>query len=80
MEIKNQPFNSYIDASGNITSLYYNIRFKGHYTDQWRYYPENRNYSYTDASTSDYTTISLGLGDYPLGAIPAGGQVDFQGA
>jgi hypothetical protein len=76
--IKNQPFNLFVDASGNYASLYYNVRFKGHYVDQWRYYPENRSSGYTKASLSDYTTISLGLGSSPLGTIPAGGQVDFQ--
>jgi hypothetical protein len=76
--IKNQPFTSYIDASGNYTSLYYNVRFKGHYSGEWRYYPENRNSSYTSASISNFTTISFVLGSPPLGAIPAGGIVDFQ--
>ena len=76
--IKNQPFTSYIDASGNYTSLYYNVRFKGHYSEQWRYYPENRNTGYANASISDYTTMSFDLGGSPLGTVPAGGQVDFQ--
>lgn len=76
--IKNQPFNSYVDTSGNYASLYYNVRFKGHYAEGWRYYPENRSAGYIKASLSEYTTISLGLGNSPLGTIPAGGIVDFQ--
>jgi hypothetical protein len=76
--INNQPFTPSVDASGNNTSLYYNVRFKGHYASDWTYYPQNRNSSYIAASTTDYTTITLALGSPPLGAIPAGGQVDFQ--
>jgi hypothetical protein len=37
--IKNHPFNSYNDSSGNYITLYYNFRFKGHYGDQWSYCP-----------------------------------------
>jgi hypothetical protein len=37
--IKNQPFTSYNDSSGNIIALYYNFRFKGHFTEEWQYYP-----------------------------------------
>jgi hypothetical protein len=75
--VKNQPFTSYIDPSGT-TNLYYNVRFKGHFSDMWSYYPENRSSSYTKASLSDYTTISFGLGGPPLGSVPSGGIVDFQ--
>lgn len=39
IKIKNQAFTSTIDQSGNQTSLYYNIRFKGHYEENWTYYP-----------------------------------------
>ena len=46
LTIKNQPFISTLDASGNYTSLYYNVRFKGHFVDDWKYYPEGRNYGY----------------------------------
>jgi len=37
--IKNQPFTPYTDSSGNYIGLYYNFRFKGHYGDEWTYYP-----------------------------------------
>ena len=41
VKIKNQAFISTIDSSGNYTSLYYNLRFKGHYENEsnWVYYP-----------------------------------------
>ncbi len=41
VKIKNQAFISTIDSSGNHTSLYYNLRFKGHFENEtnWKYYP-----------------------------------------
>jgi hypothetical protein len=90
--IKNHPFTSYKDASGNYTGLFYNVRFKGHYVaDEWSYHPYDadngyRTGSYSDtynASQSDYTVILVRLdveavGRMRLMGIPAGGQVDFQ--
>ncbi len=73
--IKNQPFTSYNDSSGNYIGLYYNFRVKGHYGDEWTYYPFGTNgvstwlYGRFDsgslsspeypASNSDYTTASI---------------------
>lgn len=37
--IKNQPFTSYTDSSGNYIGLYYNFEVKGHFTDTWTQYP-----------------------------------------
>jgi hypothetical protein len=76
--VKNQPFASSIDANGHNTSLYYNVRFKGHYAADWNYYPANHTACYIEASTTDYTTITFTLGSSPLGDVPVGGQVDFQ--
>jgi len=41
VKIKNQAFISTIDSNGNHTTLYYNLRFKGHYENEtnWVYYP-----------------------------------------
>lgn len=68
--VKNQPFTSTLDASGNYTSLYYNVRFKGQYTAEWDYAA-----SYYHASETDYTVISINL---DRESIPAGVQVDVQ--
>jgi len=38
-KIKNQPFTSYNDSSGNTIGLYYNFKFKGHYGSEWYNYP-----------------------------------------
>jgi hypothetical protein len=78
LTIKNQPFISTLDASGNYTSLYYNVRFKGHFVDDWKYYPEGRNYGYINASQSDYTVLSFSLGGAQLGDVSNGGELDFQ--
>jgi hypothetical protein len=85
--IKNQPFASYVDASGNRISLYYNFRYKGPYGSDWAYYPDtSHTYGYytglfpdTSASNSDYTVISIPLNSPDgLPRIPAGAKVEFQ--
>lgn len=77
--IKNQPFTSTLDASGNYTSLYYDVRFKGHYSDDNWYYVD----SAYNASNSDYTVIAIGLMEIGLVSpgerpISAGDQIDFK--
>jgi hypothetical protein len=57
--IKNQPFTSYNDSSGNNICLYYNFRFKGHYGEEWSYYPFNPD----GRSTIPYNGLSWGTGD-----------------
>ena len=37
--VKNQPFTTYKDSNGSYIGLYYNFRYKGHYGNQWNYYP-----------------------------------------
>ena len=83
--IKNQPFTSSLDKSGNYSNLYYNIRFKGSYEDLWKYYPvdlSNSNYSSAsvpiNASKSMYTIINLGLSTYQLNNVPVGSKIDVQ--
>ena len=43
LTIKNQPFTPSNDSSGHIIGLYYNFRYKGNYTNDWTYYPEDSN-------------------------------------
>lgn len=80
--------NKTIEATikNNVGASYYNFRYKGHYSEEWSYYPSDPDspsgYNHYDAysvpcqaSTSDYTVISL----YFLPeSIPEGGQVDVQ--
>jgi hypothetical protein len=68
--IKNQPFTSTLDVSGNYTSLYYNVQFKGQYTDEWK-----NARAFYNASNSEYTVISISLIPYQ---IPDGSPLDFQ--
>ncbi len=74
--IKNQPFSPSKDASGNWTSLYYDISFKGHYENEWDSFPHRPNHGYVSASSSDYTIISFGHDQ--LGDVSVGGQIDVQ--
>ena len=72
--IKNQPFTSYTDTNGKAVNLYYNFRFKGYYSEEWRCYPFNGNmtthsygiytggpFKYYPASTDEYTIFSIKL-------------------
>ncbi len=65
---------------------YYNLRYKGHFEDKWRYYPFNPDsgigYMVADsfsvpyqASNTTYTVLPLHV---HLDSIPAGGQIDVQ--
>ena len=91
LTIKNQPFTSYKDSSGNYTSFYYNVKYKGHYENEWHYHPYDptkgyRTGSYSDtyiASQSDSTKITVrmdveSVGSMRLNDIPDGGELDFQ--
>jgi hypothetical protein len=73
--------------TNNLGASYYNFRDKGHYSDEWSYYPSDPNsvdgYNHYDAysvpcqanSSSSYTEISLSF--LPT-SVPVGGQVDVQ--
>ena len=58
-KIKNQPFTSYNDSSGNIINLYFNFRFKGNFGSEWRYYP----FSESGQGTVKYSTLFYLLTD-----------------
>jgi uncharacterized membrane protein YkgB len=75
LTIKNQPFVSFIDDYGANISLFYNVREKGHYAENWTdlYNPEG---GFVPQSNSGYTVISCSLGLF-IG-LSSGGQVDFQ--
>jgi hypothetical protein len=74
--ITNQPFTSFRDADGNSIVLFYNIRYKGHYGDQWQTYPWVASEGYWNASQSDYTVVSLP--NTLVGHFFAGDRWDFQ--
>jgi len=71
----------------NIGASYYNFRIKGHYENEWRYYPFDPNsslpYFLSDsfsvpyqASTSSYTVAALP--PFFFQNVPVGGEVDVQ--
>ena len=72
--IKNQPFPSTV--GGNTSNLYYDVRIKGHYEEDW-----NEQYSFSGStsgdlqvqSSSEYTVLS-----FPANSYPPDGEVDFQ--
>lgn len=75
-KIKHQLFTPYNDSDGNEINLYFNFRYKGHFGDEWKYYPfldsgKSRIYCsasvpsfclrYVIASSSEYTNVTLSL-------------------
>jgi hypothetical protein len=86
MKIKNQPFTSYHDDSlGQTVNFYYNIRFKGHFEEEWReLYRPSDGYPH-QWSDSDYTIITFlsetGTTIKSTGfskTFPDGAQIDYQ--
>ncbi|MGE5556766.1 MAG: hypothetical protein ACM3UY_11005 [Methanocella sp.] len=80
--VENKTIDAYITNNG---ASYYNFRYKGHYEDEWNYYPFYPNnelgYFLPDAhavpfhaSTSSHTVVSL----YFLPYIPVNGKLDIQ--
>lgn len=92
VKIKNQPFVPYYDAStGFNVSLYYNVRIKGHFSENWiELYNPSVGYPAQD-SASEYTVLTY-QGEYSsttgmkfesssitiMTTFPPGAQVDFQ--
>jgi len=73
--------------NNNLNASYYNLRFKGHYEDEWTYYPSNPDspsgYNYYDAysvpySASNTSNTVLSLPLFFMQNIPTGGEVDVQ--
>jgi hypothetical protein len=70
--ISNQPFTIYKLDNTQYVDFYYNISYKGHYEDKWRYYSYNSNTNwFFRQSGSEYTVISFNQ-------IPTEGQMDFR--
>ncbi len=88
LTIKNQPLVPYVDANNHTISLYYDVRFKGHYADEWTdVYNSGPFNPYLKTTNSDSTILTFKIGDpngltylgtTPFYGIPSNGQVDFQ--
>jgi len=82
-KITNQQLAGSADSNA---ALYYNIRFKGHFEENWHYMPDNGNYNNYRffSSNLNETVIDLLvtdiLKDYPFSDRNSifGGQMDFQ--
>ena len=81
--------NKTIEATikNNLGASYYNFRYKGHYENEWNYYPFDPNASLPyyladaygvpyEASTTEYTVVTLP--PYFLEGVTEGGEVDVQ--
>lgn len=58
--IKNQPFTPYPTENGNISRLFYEISYKGHYEDTWRN-PGFSGKGVANATDTDYTIAQINL-------------------
>lgn len=80
--INNQEFNQ------SLSNLYYNIRFKGHFAENWTsqlaFLPSNSSGSaesyVANELVQSQTNASVTIVDYPASSaiFPAGGEADFQ--
>lgn len=57
--IGNQPFTPYEDSNGNHIYLFYNVSKKGHYENNWHYFPEILARLPLRALDNDYTIVSF---------------------
>jgi hypothetical protein len=77
VSIKTQPFVVYTSDGQNI-DLYYQIQYKGHFSEQWHTYSVARS---LDSATVVLFGIDWGSSSGPtmvFGGLSAGEQVDFQ--
>lgn len=78
LTINNQPYNAYSDTPQSYPFLYFSVREKGHFAENWTeiYNPDM---GYLLKSSSAYTVVSYSLGiDFPFENGISSGQVDFQ--
>ena len=77
LTIKNQQPSQNKDANGITRTLFYNISEKGHFGNDWNYYPQP---TYYYASDSAYTTVSFLIGNPSSDMTiytPEEGELDF---
>jgi hypothetical protein len=82
--ITNPNSTSFTDANGNVVKLYYNVRERGHFYQDWTNYDPTADSNLAPTDTQ-FTTIPYGFGNENpggfsifLGYIAPGGMVDFQ--
>ncbi len=67
--IKNQPFSPYTDGKSNYVYLSFNVSYKGHFENDWKYY-SNHGAGFSQ-SNSEYVTVIFTR-------PPSEGQIDFR--
>jgi hypothetical protein len=82
--ITNPNSTSFTDANGNVVKLFYNVRERGHFYQDWTNYDPTADSNLAPTDT-EFTTIPYGFGNENpggfsifLGYIAPGGMVDFQ--
>jgi hypothetical protein len=81
--VKNAAFAPYTDANNNQIVLSYNISVKGHFSEDWKYYPNAYWKIPLMPSKADYTVITFGYYNesdpysYQIN-IPTTGKLDFR--
>lgn len=78
--IKNSQFKMYSDGNGNVVQMYYLVRSKGHFTDEWisftlcdGYQPSN-----TEYTTITFLTSNMHITNYPVVYLAPDSQTDFR--
>jgi len=75
VKIKNQPFTPYNNTEGDEVNLYYTVRVKDHFEEDWSTpvtYSESDSAERIPQSSSEYTVVTI-----PADYLD-GGTVDFQ--
>ena len=86
--IKNKPFTSFNDSNGNVINRFYDVRYKGAYTENWNTMFANQTQSIWVGQTNPYIKYGYALQEYSASyttifyqltwQIPTDGQMDFQ--
>jgi hypothetical protein len=83
--ITNQPFTPFNDSNGNVINRFYDVRYKGAYTDKWSTMFANTTQVSGIDYANPYTKYGYAIQDYSAQyttisyqVAPTSGQIDFQ--
>lgn len=78
VKINNQPFTSEL-SNGSVVSLYYTVRFKGHYGNESDWiYPISGIQNWIKQTNDEYTVFTVRTNPANQIYLPSYGEVDFQ--
>lgn len=85
IKIRNQPFTPYNDSNGNMINRFFDVRYKGAYTDKWTTMFANTTQTSGMNYRNPYMTYGYAIEDYSAEyttilyqVAPDSGQIDFQ--